>query len=399
MLDVVLAASGLLAVAVGATSRLLRELPVSPPLLAVTTGVILGPSLLGLADIPASEQAVVMETASRLLLAVALMAVALRYPVEEVARLRRPVGILLLVVMPAMALAVAGVGAATLGLPFGLAAAIGAALAPTDPVLASSVVSGEPAERDIPAWLRQVLSTESGANDGLALPFAMAGAALVLGDSAGTEFGTGLLEVGWGAVLGVALGLGAGRLLQAAEQRRDIDSTSVTLFALVLAFAVLGVAALAGGNDILAVFAAGLAFNRMLKDSERTEEARIDEGLNQFLVLPVFILFGLTLPWEAWGEMGWAGVLFVAGVLVFRRLPWVLLLYKSLGMRFRDAIWLGWFGPIGVAAIFYLAFLHHQGVTDPVVWEAGSLIIFASTVVHGATAAFGRRAYARVDSM
>lgn len=397
MLNVILATVGVLAVAVAASSRLLRKLPITPPLLALAAGVVVGPALLGAVEIIRSDQPQVMETATRLLLAVALMAVALRYPVEQVRRLGRPVTVLLLAVLPAMAATVAGLGVALLGLPVAVAAALGVALAPTDPVLASSVVTGPPAERDIPERLRQILSMESGANDGLALPLTVGTVALVVGTPAAAEFGRGLLEAGWGAVLGGAIGLGAGKLLRTAEDHNDIDPTSVTLFALVLAVAVLGFVSLVGGNDILAVFVAGLAFNHRVTGSERVPEAEIDEGLNQLLVLPVFLLFGAVLPWEGWSELGWVGLLFAVAVLVLRRLPWVLLVHRSIGLRWGDAVWLGWFGPIGVAAIFYLSYLDAAGVTDPAIWHAGSLVVAASTVVHGVTAAPGRRLYARVS--
>lgn len=397
MFEVMLATVGVLAVGVGATSKLLREIPVSPPLLALLAGVLIGPAVLGAAEIPLSEQPGIMETASRLLLAVALMAVALRYPVRELRRHLKNTVLLLLVVLPGMALIVAGLGSALLGLSLGTAAAVGAVLAPTDPVLASSVVTGEPAQRDIPERLRRLLSIESGANDGLALPLALMAAALATGTSAGGDFALGLLEAAWGATLGGALGYSAGKLLRSAEARRDIDSIAVTLFALVVATAVLGVVALLGGNDILAVFVSGLAFNYVATPSDRIAEAEIDEGLNQFLVLPVFVLFGVVLPWEGWLELGWVGLLFAAAVLVLRRLPWLLLLQRPMDMRWRDAVWLGWFGPIGVAAIFYLGFLHAEGATDPAIWYAGSLVIAASTVVHGVTASPGRRLYARAE--
>src|SRR5690606_29177712 len=74
MLEVMLATVGVLAVGVGATSKLLREIPVSPPLLALLAGVLIGPAVLDAVEIPLSQQPGIMETASRLLLAVALMA-------------------------------------------------------------------------------------------------------------------------------------------------------------------------------------------------------------------------------------------------------------------------------------------------------------------------------------
>jgi len=73
------------------------------------------------------------------------------------------------------------------------------------------------------------------------------------------------------------------------------------------------------------------------------------EAVNRFFVLPIFVLFGLALPWGEWLELGWAGLILVGAVLLLRRLPAVValnpLLVRSRGVG--DALFLGWFGPIG----------------------------------------------------
>lgn len=397
MLDVVLATVGLLGVVVAATSGFLERTPFNPPVLALALGVVIGPEVLDLVAIPGGTHQEVLRTASRLLLAVGLMAVALRYPLSEVRRGGRGVTILLLVVLPVMA-GVLTLGAMwSFGLPFGVAAVIGAALSPTDPVLASSVVTGGPAEQDIPARLRQLLSTESGANDGLALPLVLAAIALagttLTGDAVG-EFAQGLVEVLIAVAIGTAMGAAAGTLIAREREGRDIEPSAKSVFPLVLALATLGLVGVAHGDAILGVFVAGLAYNATISGADRQAEVQIDEGMNQFLVLPVFALLGVVLPWSGWAELGWGGLAFVLVALVLRRLPIVLALRRPLRLSWADAVWLGWFGPIGVAAVFYLALAHHHGVTDPVVWHAGTLVVVASTVVHGITAAPGRRAYA-----
>jgi NhaP-type Na+/H+ or K+/H+ antiporter len=94
-------------------------------------------------------------------------------------------------------------------------------------------------------------------------------------------------------------------------------------------------------------------------------------------------------------EFGWSGVMFGLAALLFRRLPALLALKRPLRADWTEVIWLGWFGPIGVAALFYLGHADEQGVTDPSVWTAGTLVITLSTVVHGLTAAPGRLGYRR----
>lgn len=119
-------------------------------------------------------------------------------------------------------------------------------------------------------------------------------------------------------------------------------------------------------DGILAVFVAGLAFNHGATGPDRADDVSIDEAVNRFLVLPLFVGFGVVLPWSAWSPPGWHG----------------------------PAL-LGWFGPIGVSALFYLALEAERLAVDPVVLAAGSLVVAASTVVHGTTSAPGRLLYRR----
>jgi NhaP-type Na+/H+ or K+/H+ antiporter len=307
----------------------------------------------------------------------------------------RPVLLLLGVVMPVMAVVTAGLAGAALGVGIGAAALLGAALSPTDPVLASSVVTGTPAEQDLPAHDRQVLSLESGANDGLALPLVLV--AIAVAGSAG--IGSALLESLWqvlgAVVVGAAIG-GLGALaLTAGEEHGSTDTGPRLLFTVVLAFAVLGVAGLLHVDGVLAVFVAGLAFNYGSTGPDRTDDVPIDEAVNRFLVLPLFVALGVVLPWGAWADLGWGGLAFVAGVLVLRRLPIVWLLRRPLRLGRPDAAFLGWFGPIGVSALFYLALEAERLGLDPVVLAAGSLVVAGSTVVHGVTSSPGRVLYRR----
>lgn len=388
MLYVTLAAVGVLAMFVGRFSARLRTMPVSPPLLALALGVVIGPVLLGLARVPAAEEQAVMGTATRLLLAVALMAIALRYPVEAARQRVREVAILVIVVMPAMAAAVGGAALALLGVPMAIAAALGAALSPTDPVLASSAVAGEPAEGSIPARLRQVLSLESGVNDGLALPLVMLASAMVTGSSWAADFGSGLLKIGVGLVIGIAVGGSAGALMRM-HHHEEMERSALLLYTVLLALTVLGLVDVAHGDALVGVFAAGLSYNHLATGRDRRVEAEIDEGMNAFLVLPVFMLFGMVLPWQEWLGLGWRGLVFAVAALVVRRLPWAMALRRALRLRWHEAVWLGWYGPIGVAAIFYLTHLRELGVTEPLVWEAGTLVVAASTLAHGITSGVG----------
>lgn len=390
---------GAIAVLIAFTSRLFENLPISEALLALAVGTALGPHGTGTLDVPGSSTQALLTDLTRVLLAFTLMTIAMRYPVDRLRANARPVVLLLLVVLPLMALLPTALAVVVLGLPLGLASVLGASLAPTDPVLASDVVSGHPARRALPGRPRQILSYESGMNDGLAVIFVVV--ALRLADVHDTRY---VLLHGFGGVaaavgLGLGLGLLAGwvrRRVRAAERVFQAEST-FPLFTLTFSLFVLGVGDALNIDAILGVFVAGLAYNAMIDEDDREPQSRIEEGVDRVLLLPVFVIFGVALPWSDWLAMDWRLLLFVAGVMLLRRLPFVLATRQPLRMGRAEAMWLGWFGPIGIAALFYLSHSHEQGVIDSRVWAAGTLVVAVSTVLHGVTAPVGRRAYTASD--
>ncbi len=395
-LDLLLVAVGALGLGIAALSDQIRRLPVSEPLLGLLLGVLLGRQVGGLLELPTlTDDPGLLHDGTRVLLAISVMAVALRYPVTRVRRRAAPLAVLLLVAMPAMALISGFLGWLALGVPVATAVLIGAAVAPTDPVLASSVVTGGDAERDLPARDRELLSVESGANDGLALPLVLVALA-VAGASTMPE---ALLESVWQVVGAVVVGALAGALgglaLRLGEAYGATDAAPALLFTLVLALATLGVSGLAHVDGVLAVFVAGLAFNAVSTADERTSEVSIDEAVNRFGVLPLFVALGAVLPWHEWAELGWRGPALAVAILLLRRLPVLAGLARPLGLRARDAAYLGWFGPVGVSALFYLTLEAERAAVPTVVLAAGSLVVVASTVAHGLTAAPGRALYAR----
>lgn len=396
LLDLSLAAVGVLGAIVAALSGRIRRLPLSEPLLGLAAGVLLGPAVTGLIDLPPlTAHPSEFHTGARLLLAISVMAVALRYPFRQVRQRAVPVILLTLVAMLAMAALNTGLGLFVLGLAPATALLLGTALAPTDPVLASNVVTGEPAEQDVAVRTRQLLSLESGANDGLTLPLVLVALATAGVTSAGAAIGESLWQVAVAVVLGVGAGWLGGRALRSGEAHGATEPTPALFFTILLALGVLGIAGLLQANGVLAVFVAGLTFNLVSTGAERGGALSIDEGVNRFVVLPLFILFGAALPWQDWVELGWRGPALVVAVLLLRRLPVLIALRWPLRLRWPDALYLGWFGPIGVAALFYLTMQAERMDLDPVVLAAGSLVVVASTVAHGLTVILGRRLYRR----
>jgi NhaP-type Na+/H+ or K+/H+ antiporter len=312
-LNVALTAVGGLVLVLGLLSALIRRSILSEPLVALLAGVLLGPAALGLLD-PASwgSRETILEQAARLTLAISLMGVALRLPKREPLRGWRSLAVLLGLVMPLMWLASGLLVYLILGVPFLVALLVGAVVTPTDPVVSSTIVTGELAEKNLPDRVRYTLSAESGANDGLAYPFVFLPIILLTRppEEALLHWLTHTLlwEVGVAVVFGALVGYGAGRLLEWAHGKGVMEQTSFLAYTIALSLAVLGAAKLLGSDGILAVFVAGLAFDAAVSESDRAEEERVQEAMNRFFILPIFVLLGLTIPWEAWLKLGWAGL-------------------------------------------------------------------------------------------
>lgn len=394
-LDIGLVVVGALGVAAVFGSRLLRSVPLTAPLLALVVGVAIGPEGLDLASL--EHGITLLHGVSEVAVAIALMAVALRFPWPTVRRMAGGVTWMVTVGMVAMAAIVAGLASVLLDVDLRTAVLIGGVLAPTDPVLSSGVVTGDPATRTLPERLRAMLSIESGVNDGLALPLVVLGSVLVLGEGFDRFLVEGLWSVALAVVVGIGLGVAAGEVFRRLEEARDIEDSAFFVFTLVLALLVLGGVNLMNGDGILAVFLAGLAYNRQVGSTIYEKEREVDEGINRVLVLPLFVLFGTLLPWDRWGELGTPLVAFAAGVLLLRRLPVVYALRPALGLRWSDATFYGWFGPMGAAALYFATLAHEEDAAADFVWPVAAFVVAASTVVHGMTGTPARALYQRVE--
>lgn len=182
------------------------------------------------------------------------------------------------------------------------------------------------------------------------------------------------------------MGYAAGKTLGWAEAKETMERTSLLTVSLALSLTVLGIAEFIGLNGVLAAFVAGVVFNAAGSSEAKERQEDVQEAITRFFDLPIFVLLGMALPWEGWLELGWGGLLLAAAVLLLRRLPAVLALRPLLRplRGTKDALFLGWFGPIGVAALYYATVSLHETDMEQV-WVVSSLIICASVLAHGLT--------------
>lgn len=398
-LNIALATVGIIVLTLGLLSQPLNRSVFSIPLLAFLIGVLLGPlGLHWLNPLEWGDPVKIMEEAARLTLGISLMGIALRIPRTYPFTHWKTFAVLLGLGMPLMFAVSSLLAYWTLGVPVLIAMLVGAAICPTDPVVASSIVTGSLAKEKLPGRFRHTLSTESGANDGLAYPLVLLPILLLERSavSAWSEWFLKILlwEVGGAIVFGALLGWLVGKALNGAERKGTIDQASFLATTLALTVAALGLGKVLGTDSILAVFVAGLAFDQQVGGTERAEESNIQESVNLFFTLPVFVLFGLMLPVGQWQELGWSGVALAVLVLLLRRIP-VLLLLRPLMPHWRDyrmALTAGYFGPIGISALFY-GMMVASKTGHEIAWTAGSLVVCASLIAHGMSAAPGARIY------
>jgi NhaP-type Na+/H+ or K+/H+ antiporter len=243
----------------------------------------------------------------------------------------------------------------------------------------------------VPVRIRQSLNVESGLNDGIALPLV-----LLLASFAGAVEGEGntsywvrfaLLQLTLGPAVGGAVGYAGGHLL--ARTRSWGWSNPVFEKLALLAFAVLAFsgAELAGGNGFIAAFVAGLTIGNTARGlCESLHEFGEAEG--QLLTLLVFVIFGAFLlpPAIAHAQLATLGYA-LASLTVVRMLPVALSLWGS-GLRAQSVMFLGWFGPRGLASILFALLVIEEGrLASSQTFEAVVMLTVAlSTLLHGVSA-------------
>jgi NhaP-type Na+/H+ or K+/H+ antiporter len=310
---------------------------------------------------------------------------------------------LLVIAMPLTIGAMFLYGHAVMGLSLGAALALGAILAPTDPVLAGDIGVGPPGDEDEhePNFS---LTGEAGLNDGLAFPFVFL--AIFVAEEGGTSWLPEWLladvvyaiAVGW--VLGALLGAGMAALAVRLRDRELLSPAFDGWLAIAAVLVIYGVVELLGGYGFLAAFLGGLGFRRYERNHEYNERVHAGaEVVEKFGELAVVLLLASTITFGGLGEPGLAGWVFVPVALLLIRPVSVLLSLIGTRLPRRERLFVAWFGIRGVGSLYYAAVIVGLGVLDDgeartVYWTA-ALCIVVSIVVHGISAVPLRRRWLR----
>ncbi len=408
---------GGLLLARGLTSTLLKRLPVTPAIIYLAVGLLVGPTVLNVFHFNPLKESALLEVLTEVAVLISLFSAGIKMPVPvSFARWRTPI-LLASVSMTVSVGLVAAFAYYLLGLPLGAGVLLGAILAPTDPVLATDVQIRHPGDRD---QLRFTLTCEAGMNDGSAFPFVMLGMGLLGLHDLG-EFGLRwtLVDVLWATVAGIAIGVISGVALGRLGWKLRGESSAHKLMddflGLGLIGMVYGLSVLVDAWGFLAVFFAAVALrqtelklagaNRDFPDRPQTDriipEAAnaspdneppptvsggsliFKEHLERLSELILILLIGGTLFLDSWS---WRAVGLALFLFMVAR-P-VSVLASLLGTRTSWPIrgMVGWFGVRGIGSLYYLMYAIQHGLPEDLALDLIQLTLIAvslSVLFHG----------------
>ena len=402
-------------------SHLIRNrLHLSEPPLATLVGIIFGPLGAGVLD-PHSWgwQDNITQEATRLIVGIQCFAVGGELPKAYFARHWRSV---LMMLGPVMAYSWGVTALCThlvLGTDAGTSLVIGACLAPTDPVLAASVLADSKFSGRVPARLRHMLAAESACNDGVSFPFLYAALLAVISATVGAAVkewfvATLLWQCAFGLLSGVLIGQAANKLLRYSESRDFVGRSSFLVFYLLLAIFAIGLGSTLGTNDFLVAFGAGTGFAWDGWFARKTKSTHLPNIIDLLLNSSMFVYFGASIPWTHFRPGSHLPTLTIprllallALILVVRRIPIVLALKRWVPdiRTYREALFCGHFGPMGLGALFLTiearaqletstaeplphppAHSPHKGAIE-IIWPVICFVVLGSTMVHGLSVA------------
>ena len=272
-------------------------------------------------------------------------------------------------------------------------------LAPTDAGLGQVVVNSS----RVPLRIREALNVEAGLNDGLSVPFllffiALAAARIEGGAASLTQFiGE---QLGFGALVGLTIGLGGGWLMGFARRVEWLADSYQQIGVVALALLCLAVSEIVGASMFIASFVAGLAVQVGFKDAGK-HSVEFAEEWGQLFNLSVFFLFGVLVvrDWPQFSRASWLYA--VLSLTVIRMLPVAIAL---MGARLDSAsvAFVGWFGPRGLASIVLgLVYLEQEMNLpgEPAIRSAVMVTVLLSIFAHGLSAIPAIDLYARGNSM
>ena len=269
------------------------------------------------------------------------------------------------------------------------AAILAVILAPTDDSIAENVIDN----KKVPARIRQALNIEGGLNDGIAMPFLLL--FLALAASSADQIGSGiflrtlLTQIGFGLLVGATLGYVGDKYISSAGDRGWMSPLFQKLAALALTILVFVLAEAIGGNGYVAVFAFGITVGNTMAATSNEPIHEFGKTEYTLLMMLTYMFFGMVMLPQALANINLTLVLYaVLSLTIVRLVPVAISLIGS-HLRPLSTLFIGWFGPRGIASILYVLLVMEEPNigSKEIIFDAAMLTVLLSIILHGVTAA------------
>jgi NhaP-type Na+/H+ or K+/H+ antiporter len=363
-----------------------ERLPISGPIVFVAFGLVCGPAGLGVLRLEITAEG--LRLVAELALAVVLFSDAARIRLTVLEHSRQIPARLLLIGLPLTILLGTWVGRIFFpDLPLIEVAILATMLAPTDAALGSSVVTNP----KVPGEIREALNVESGLNDGICVPvlfllLALETQAETLTGGASLALRLVVEEIGIGLICGLVLaGLGWW-LVKRLSGGSWVDEGWRQIAGLALALGCFTSAQALGGSGFIASFSGGLLFGALAR-SQKAKLLHTAEGIGDLLSLATWVAFGATVVGQMMERITWPVVAYAVLSLTVIRMAPVLVSLIGSPLRARARLFIGWFGPRGLASIVFIVIVLNHELSGH---ETLSLVVVCTVVLsilaHGLSA-------------
>ncbi len=380
----------------------LEKTPINGAVVYLFAGVIFGTHCFDL--IQAEADGGVLRLLAELTLALVLFSDSATASLSVLKKVRNIPIRLLLIGLPLTIVAGLGSGYVIFdNLSFYELALLATMLAPTDAALGQAVVTNQ----SVPSSVRQSLNVESGLNDGICVPVILIFLALATGAAGGDETASLVLRlplqaIGIGAAVGVAMALVGNLLLKGSATRGWIAGSWIQIPIVALAILSFALAQRWGGSGFIAAFVGGLVFGGIRRNADVKEQLLEGaESTGNVLSMLTWFLFGALLVGKGFDHFSWRVIAYaVLSLTVVRMFPvWLCLL--GIPMKLDSKLFLGWFGPRGLASIVFVVMVidaklpGNDTISAVVIWT-----VALSILAHGISAVplannYGQRVTAR----
>ena len=373
---------GLTLLLVAAVSRPLSSTPITPTMVVVAVGVLVGPLVLNDLTVPPTSETV--RTLAEATLAVVLFSDSSRVNLRALRR-EASVPVRLLGAGLPLTVVLGGLVAVALFGSFSLSEAfiLGVILAPTDAGLGSAVVT----DTRLPQVVRQSLNVESGLNDGICVPLLLILLATVSGADGSHPLRVVAEQIGYGLLGGLAAGALAAAVVILAGGRHLIDDAWRQIIPVAAAVLGYGIANALGGSGFIAAFVGGALFG-LLAGDKTAGMMGFTEETGAALDSVTFLVFGAVLLGPAFKHVSWQIALYaVLSLTVVRMVPVAISLWGT-HARAPTVAFMGWFGPRGLASIVFAVIVEDAHLPHAATIVAATyLTVGLSVLVHGLSAA------------